>query len=163
MSKNVALKRILLSFVVSTIIGFAMSEITFILLGRPIREAETITLVIPPGTAALVARGEQPPTIAEDMQFVVGDTLVVQNNDSVNHQLGPLWIPAGTSGQLSLGESQSLAFECSFQPSKYLGLEINNPLTFSTRLLGTIYAGIPLGILISLYLFSMPDKQKVAA
>ena len=36
------------------------------------------------------------------MSFVVGDTLVVKNEDSVEHQLGPLWIPAGSSASMPL-------------------------------------------------------------
>jgi len=145
------IKRVLLSFAVGMLIGLALSEITFLFLGETSRQPKTVAIVIPDGTAALVARGEQPPTLPQDMVFVVGDVLSIQNNDSSDHQLGPLWIPAGASGELSLSQEQNLSFECSFQPSKYLGLDVREPLTFATRVYGIFYAGLPLGILIALY------------
>jgi hypothetical protein len=119
-----------------------------------------ITLVIPEGTADEVARGEQPPGIPSNMSFVVGDTLIVKNDDKVEHQLGPLWIPANTSARMSLDQVESLAYECSFQPGKYLGLDVNEPLTFGTRIYGILYIALPLGILFSLYSLAMPSKNK---
>ncbi len=94
------------------------------------------------------------------MKFVVGDTLIVQNQDKVDHQLGPLWIPASSSAQLSLDQVESLSYECSFQPGKYLGLDVNEPLTLATRIYGILYIALPLGILISLYSLAMPSKKK---
>jgi hypothetical protein len=160
MPRNVFIKRVLLSFALGILIGLAISELTFLLIGETTRKPRTITLIIPPGTAELVARGEQPPTLPQDMMFVVGDILNVENNDTVDHQLGPLWIPAGASGHLALGQSESLAFECSFQPNKTFGLDVREPLTLSTRLYGILYAGLPLGILIALYFVIMPEKVK---
>lgn len=117
-------------------------------------------LTIPNGTAEQVARGEQPASIPANMVFVVGDTLIVRNEDAVDHKLGPLWIPANSSAQLSLDEEENLAFECSFQPGNYLGLDVHQPLTWSTRLFGVSYVGIPMGILIALYSFVIPVKKK---
>src|SRR5258706_173795 len=118
MQKSVVIQRILLAFAAGILIGLAVSELTFLFVGETARKPKTIAIVIPPGTADLVARGEQPPTLPQDMTFVVGDILSVENKDSVDHQLGPLWIPPGASGQLNLGEVASLAFDCSFQPRK---------------------------------------------
>jgi hypothetical protein len=94
------------------------------------------------------------------MSFVVGDTLVVKNEDVSDHKLGPLWIPANSSAQLSLDEEQSFAFECSFQPGKYLGLEVNLPVTAATRIYGMLYVGAPLAILLALYSLVLPEKKK---
>jgi hypothetical protein len=94
------------------------------------------------------------------MLFVVGDVLVVKNEDKVDHKLGPLWIPAGASAQLALGDVQSLAFECSFQPNNYFGLDVHDPLTISTRLFGILFAGVPMSVLIALYTFVIPEKKK---
>ncbi len=65
------------------------------------------------------------------MTFVVGDTLVVVNQDSVDHQLGPLWIPPGTSASLNLDTEQNYAFQCSFQPTKVFGLDVHEPVTLT--------------------------------
>jgi hypothetical protein len=117
-------------------------------------------LTIPAGTAEQVARGEQSPAIAENMVFVVGDTLVVENEDAVDHKLGPLWIPANSSARLSLDQEESLAFECTFQPGNYFGLDVRQSLTLSTRLYGILYAGLPIAILIALYSLVIPVKKK---
>jgi hypothetical protein len=160
MFKNQTVKRLLLCFLIALVLSVAISEIPFIFLQETARPPEEITLVIPEGTAEEVARGEQPPGIPANMKFVVGDTLIVQNQDSVDHQLGPLWIPASSSAQLSLDKVESLAYECSFQPGNYLGLDVNQPLTLGTRLYGILYIALPLGILFWLYSLAMPAKKK---
>ena len=153
------IKRIVLSIAVGLVIGVILSEATFLFLGQTAREPKVITVVVPDGTADLVAHGEQPPSLPQDMTFVTGDTLVIDNQDSVAHQLGPLWIPAGTSGQLILGEPESLAMECSFQANKYIGIDIHDPLTLGTRVYGILFAGLPMGILIAVYAVIMPIRK----
>lgn len=159
MFKNLFVKRVVISMMIGLLIGLILSEVAFLFLGQTAREPETITVVVPQGTAELVARGEQPPSLPEDMTFVTGDTLVIDNQDSVDHQLGPLWIPAGTSGQLILGEPENLAMECSFEADKYIGLDIYDPLTLSTRIYGILFAGLPMGILIAVYAVILPARK----
>ncbi len=151
--------RMVISMVAGLLIGLILSEVTFLFLGQTARPPETITIVVPAGTAELVARGEQPPSLPQDMTFVTGDILVIDNQDSVDHQLGPLWIPAGTSGQLELGEPENLAMECSFQANKYIGLDIHEPLTLYTRIYGILFAGLPMGILIAVYAAIIPSRK----
>jgi hypothetical protein len=160
MMRSLVVKRILWSLLIGMLLGVAISEIPFIFLQETARPPKEITLVIPNGTAALVARGEQPPSIPENMSFVVGDTLIVKNEDVLDHNLGPLWIPANSSAQLTLDQQESFAYECSFQPGNYLGLEVNEPLTTATRIYGMLYVGAPLGILIALYSLVMPVKKR---
>ncbi len=159
---NILLKRLFISLAVGLILGAAISEIPFIFLRETARPPQEIALVIPPGAAEQVARGEQPPSIPTDMVFVVGDTLVVRNDDAVDHKLGPLWIPANSSARLPLGRVESLAYECTFQPGNYFGLDVREPLTIGTRLYGILFAGIPMGVLIALYSFILPVKKKDA-
>ena len=160
---NTILKRILVSLLIGLLLGLAINEFTFYFLKETARPPQEIVLTIPAGTAEQVARGEQPPAIPENMVFVVGDTLIVQNEDTVDHKLGPLWIPANTSASLSLDQEESLAFECSFQPGKYFGLDVREALTTSTRLFGILYSGLPMAVLIALYSLAMPVKKKVNA
>jgi hypothetical protein len=154
------IKRIAILMGIGIVIGAVISELSFIFLQETARPPKEIQLVIPSGTAEQVKRGEQPPSIPPDMVFVVGDILVVKNEDSVDHKLGQLWIPANSSARLPLNEEQNMAFECSFQPGNYFGLDVRQSLTFGTRVYGALYAGIPLGILIALYGFVMPPKKK---
>ena len=92
--------------------------------------------------------------------FVVGDTLVVKNEDVANHKLGPLLIPAHSSARLSLNEEQNISYECSFQPGNYFGLDVREALTLSTRLNGIFIAGLPMGFLIALYSSIIPSKKR---
>jgi hypothetical protein len=160
MSRTFVIKRILFSILLGLLIGVIVSEIPFLFLRETARPPREIVLTIPVGTSAQVARGEQPPSIPENMTFVVGDLLVVRNEDSVDHKLGPLWIPAYSSAQLSLDEEESLAFECSFQPGKYFGLDVRQPLTMRTRLVGIINVALPMIVFIALYSFAMAPKKK---
>jgi hypothetical protein len=154
------IKRILVSMLIGLAIGALVSEVPFIFMQETARPPQEIMLTIPAGTAEQVARGEQPPTIPKDMLFVVGDTLVMKNEDNVDHKLGQLWIPANSTARLALNEEQNMAFECSFQPGNYFGLDVRQSLTWSTRIYGILYAGLPLGILIALYSFVLPSKKK---
>jgi hypothetical protein len=52
-----------------------------------------------------------------------------------------------------------LAFECSFQPGNYFGLDVREPLTADTRLYGILFAGLPMAVLIALYSFIIPVKK----
>ncbi|HEX9330986.1 MAG TPA: hypothetical protein VF896_03785 [Anaerolineales bacterium] len=158
--KSFVIKRILLSTVLGLLLGVLISEVPFLFLQDTARAPRNITLTIPAGTAEQVARGEQPPSIPENMIFVVGDRLVVKNEDVVDHKLGPLWIPANSTAQLSLDQEASFAYECSFQPGKYFGLDVREPLTPSTRIYGIIYISFPMAILIALYGFIFPPKKK---
>lgn len=157
-------KRILISILLGLLIGVTVSEVPFLFLQETARAPREIVLTIPAGTSEQVGRGEQPPSLPENMTFVVGDRLVVRNDDAVDHKLGPLWIPANSSAQLSLDQEENMAFECSFQPGKYFGLDVREPLTTKTRLYGIIYVAFPMSILIALYsLVITPKKKNVPA
>jgi uncharacterized membrane protein YraQ (UPF0718 family) len=145
------IRRVGLSLLAGLLIGFLISEISFQFLKESSRAPQTIELVIPPGTAQQVARGETPPSIPEEMTFVVGDVLLVRNQDNTAHQLGPLWIPADSSASLNLDEVNNWIFSCSFQPSSYLGLDVQEAVTIGTRVGGVIFSGLPMAAIIALY------------
>jgi hypothetical protein len=157
------IKKILVSMLIGIALGAVISELSYVVLRMTTRAPRDVILTIPAGTATAVARGEQPPSIPQDMIFVVGDTLVVINEDNVDHKLGQLWIPANSSARLALNEKENMAFECTFQPGNYFGLDVREPLTLATRIYGMSYAGVPLGIMIALYSFVIPEKKKVHA
>ena len=162
--RNLMIKKIIISAVLGLLVGVLVSEVPFLFLQETARPPREITLTIPVGTAEQIERGEQPPSIPENMTFVVGDTFVVRNEDSVDHKLGPLWIPANSSAQLSLDQEESLAYECSFQPGKYFGLDVREPLTLGTRLYGIFFVAIPMSIMIALYSFIiLPKKENAPA
>lgn len=162
--KSSIIKRIVISIILGVSIAAITMEVAFQVLKRENREAGRIELVIPAGTADSIARGEAPLSILEDMSFVIGDTLVVVNQDEVDHQLGPLWIPPGASASLNLDTEQNYIFECSFQPTKVFGIDVLQPVTLGTRLTGVLFAGFPLGALLAVYsILIAADKKKEQA
>jgi len=151
MVKRPLVLRIGLAMLIGLVAGILINEISYAFLREDSRPPKQIEITIPRGTGDLVAAGQQPPGIPENMSFVVGDTLVVHNLDVVDHQLGPMWIPAGSDASLSLEIAGQYADQCSFVSTKYLNLDVKAPLTFATRLYGIAIIGIPLGIVLALY------------
>lgn len=148
------LRRVLLWLGIGILLAIALNEGSFFFLRSEAgRAPRSIELLIPAGTAERMARGEASPEIPADMVFVIGDTLVVRNEDTVDHRLGPLFVPAGTSASMKLDRAENFIFECSFQPSNYFGLDVREPVTWETRIYGILFAGVPLGLLLSLYSF----------
>jgi hypothetical protein len=144
------LLRFLLGIIVGIIIAIPFSEFAFRWQGNTTsRPPKTILLKIPAGTAEKVGQGKN--VLPTDLTFVAGDILLVENQDSVIHTLGPLVIPAGSSARLALSHTGSLSYTCSFQPTKYQGLDILEPLSLGTRVEGILISGIPMGLLIALY------------
>lgn len=156
---RIIVKKVLISLLIGLIFGIALNEISFLFLRENARAPRLIEMVIPDGTAERVARGEVPPTIPDSMKFVVGDTLLVKNNDSSAHELGPLWIPAHSSASLSLDTAASYAYSCSFQPGKSFGLDVFEPVTLSTRLYGVFFSGMPFGVILALYSLVVPSRK----
>lgn len=155
---------VVLSLFVGILLAFVMTELAYRFQAKSQdRDGKLLRLIIPMGTANLLKTGGEPPKIPADMTIVVGDVLVVENQDDVDHQLGPLFIPKGTTAKLAFNKSENLAYACTFTPDKYLGLDIKQPLTISTRITGVLSAGIPLGTLMAIYLvFAIrPGLKKV--
>ena len=141
------------SLVAGIMLAAIMTEVTYRFQTRAQdRDGKVVTLVIPLGTAQRVEDGDASPAIPEDMVIVAGDKLRIVNEDNVNHTFGPLFIPSGTTAEMAFTKPDNLAFACTFTPDKYLGLEIKEPLTLYTRVMGILSAGIPLGTLLALYI-----------
>jgi len=164
MSIGALVKRIVLPMLLGLVLAVLTTEVAYRMFKRENREPARIELVIPLGTAERVAAGQAPPSIPADMNFVVGDTLVVVNQDKVDHQLGPLWVPPGTSASMNLSTEENYTLECSFQPGKYFGMQIYPPVTLGTRLTGILITGLPLGAFFAVYgILVLPDKKKKEA
>lgn len=158
---NPTLKRIIWSFLLGIVLAAVTTELAYFLLKKENREPGTIELVIPAGTADLIAAGQTPPEIPKDMRFVVGDTLKVVNKDNQNHQLGPLWIPANSSATQKLETAENLIVECSFQAGSVIGITVQEPVTWRTRISGIFFAGFPLGMMFAVYsVLVIPNKKE---
>ena len=127
------------------------------------RAPKTVQIVIPAGTAQKVATGESVDLLPDNSTFVLGDVLEVVNQDSVDHQLGPIWVPPGSVGRIVLEEANKFSYSCSFAPSRYLGLDVKKPTTLLTRMTG-LSISVPTTaaflFIYSLALFPMNPKPK---
>lgn len=159
---RVIVQRMSISILLGIVIAIIINESTFFFMKSEAgRGPQRIELVIPSGTADRIAKGEPNPSIPSNMVFVAGDTLVVKNEDVVDHRLGPLFIPSGTSASLNLSDANNYAYSCSFQASQVFGLDVQEPVTSATRLYGILFAGLPLGMMMGIYsLVIWPLKPK---
>jgi hypothetical protein len=85
------------------------------------------------------------------MSFVLGDVLVLRNEDTVPHTLGPLYAPAKSSASMALNQADHFALACSFSTTQYLGLNVRPPTTLRTRLLGIAFAAPPTAAILFVY------------
>jgi hypothetical protein len=144
--------RFLVVFVIALLLVFAINEGAFHLIrDEADRAPQTVELVIPAGTAESIARGEETPSIPDEMVFVVGDTLLIANQDDSDHQLGPVWVPPGSRASLVLDEVNNFAYSCSFQPSRYLGLDVRSGTTIWSRVTALLLAGPPTAMFLFIY------------
>lgn len=144
--------RILFVLSIAVVAGWAISEISYLTLKPAGRDTpQQIELVIPRGTAELIERGEETPAILKEITFVAGDILIVRNQDIASHQLGPIWVPPGSSGVLTLDSPNSYQLSCSFQPGRIMGIDVRPGLTTWIRLQGALSIGVPSGVLFWLY------------
>lgn len=148
---NFSVKRVLLSFLLGLVLAAITTELSYALLKKENREPMVVEMTIPAGTAEMIRAGEAPLEIPKDMRFVVGDTLKVINQDSENHQLGPLWIPANSSASQKLETEENMVVECTFQAGNYMGITVQEPVTWRTRISGIFFAGFPLGMMFAVY------------
>ncbi|MBW8010886.1 MAG: hypothetical protein FVQ83_06555 [Chloroflexi bacterium] len=153
--------RFLIILITATFFIAAVNEIVFLIQKEDTdRIPMEIELVIPEGTAELVALGEQVTGIPDEMVFVLGDVLVVRNQDVVSHELGPVFVPPESSASMRLDTADRYALSCSFNPSRYLGLNVKQPTNIWTRLTALLFAVPTTTIIVFIYsLAAKPIQQ----
>lgn len=157
--------RFLLVLVLSIFAVWLVSEVGLLIQQdeNTARAPAQIILTIPAGTANAVAEGKAPPDVPDEMTFVLGDVLIVRNEDAVAHTLGPLVVPPGSSASLPLNEEDNFAMNCSFSSNNFFGLNVKPPTTLRTRLLGIAFAAPPTAAMLFVYsLIVFPVKPKAA-
>lgn len=150
---------------IGLLFALLLSEGTFAYLGNKesvSREPQRVDLVVPYGTASQVAAGVYNRSLPSDLVLIEGDILVVKNEDVVDHQLGPIWVPAGTSGVLELTSARKYAYECSFQPTKIQGIDVRPRIDTRTRVEGILAIALPTGMMLAVYSYLLPSRKKLA-
>lgn len=156
-----AVKRLGITFVISMAFALVVAEVSYQMVKSSTERAPSqIEILIPPGTAEAIARGEPGPGLP-DMRFAEDDQILVRNMDSVSHQLGPLWIPANSSSVLTLDRPNSYSLSCSFAASQSVDIEVVARAKASDRVLGILSIGLPTWMLIWVYsLIGIPMPEK---
>lgn len=147
------IRRLILSLAIGIVAALIISEGSYQLLRDDIdREPQQIDIVVPAGAAEQVAAGQSVVPLPDDMIFVMGDVLAVKNEDVVDHQLGPVWVPAGSTGSLVLDQANKYTYGCTFVPSRYLGLDVRpRGTSLQSRVLALAFVSPPTIVLILLY------------
>jgi hypothetical protein len=144
--------RLALVMAISLVFALVFNEITYLISKDPTdRAPKTISLVIPAGTAQRIASGNELRIFPDEITFVVGDLLEVLNEDSEPHQMGPVFVPPGATGSMVLDQAKKMSVTCSFQSSRYLGLDIRPATTLGTRIAGLFVTAPTLAALLFLY------------
>lgn len=155
------LQRVLLSLGIALLLGVIISEGSFFLQRTQLdRMPDQFELLVPAGTAERIQAGLPVPSLPDNMSFVEGDVILVKNEDLVSHQLGPIWVPAGSTGKLTLENPNSYTLTCSFQPSQRLGLEVRPRVTGEIRVQGLLAVAAPTSVLVMLYLLVLKPLPK---
>ncbi len=146
-------RRLIISGIIGIVLSIAISEGAYQALRDDTdRAPQTVELVIPDGTAEQVEAGNAVESIPEKMVFVEGDVLLVKNEDTTDHQLGPVWVPPGTTGRLVMENVNNYSYGCSFQPSRYLGLDVRpRGASLTSRILALLFVAPPTIGLLTLY------------
>jgi hypothetical protein len=153
--------RLAIVLVISMVFALIFNEVTYLISKDPAdRAPKTISLVIPAGTAARIESGDELRIFPDEITFVTGDILEVVNEDSAPHQMGPVFVPPGSTGSMVLDQAKKLSVSCTFQSSRYLGLDIRPATTLGTRVAGLIVTAPTLAALLFLYsLAAYPIKS----
>ncbi len=137
----------------STALIWSVTALALVLLSRGARAPRTQELVIPPGTAAEVGRGEDPVDIPAGLSFVAGDVLVVRNEDRAVHLIGSYAVPPGGSTRIVLQPTGAGAFFCTLHPSGLFSLDVQpRGLDLRLTLLPTLLLGPALGLAVAVAL-----------
>jgi hypothetical protein len=144
--------RVVLSGIIGLAVSLALTGLADAVPEAPADRAPKQHVVeIPEGTAQRVAAGESAPSIPAGVRFVSGDSLLVRNGDIVGHEIGPMWVPAGGTGVLTLGQSSSGFLQCSFRPEGYFGLWVEPRFTTGARAFAIFATAVPFAALFAAF------------
>ncbi|MCC7365414.1 MAG: hypothetical protein IT303_13695 [Dehalococcoidia bacterium] len=129
--------------------AWALNFIWWLLL--PVREEgpETVDLVIPEGTAAIVFEGKSVPIIPTAFELAPGSKLRVSNEDTVEHEIAGQAVPAGSVATIEV-PTDGGDIVCTIHPSGYLGLTLTERPGILSTIVPSLLLGVPLGVLLFL-------------
>ncbi len=136
------------SLLFACLVGWILGIVWWGVLSPDARKSTQDELIIPPGTAASIARGTGIAFVPGSLSLRTGTSLLVINNDSAEHKIGEYVIPPGATAEITMGENTD-EFSCTIHPSGFLGINLTERPSFLTTLVPMAFIGIPAGLTIA--------------
>ncbi|GMU39707.1 MAG: hypothetical protein AMXMBFR23_05730 [Chloroflexota bacterium] len=111
-------------------------------------DARIVSIEVPAGTSAAIARGEAVSVIPDRLLLRRGDTLAIRNDDTVVHQVGTDLVPPATTLRIPVTDSlfASGSLSCSIHPNGVLALSPLARPSLASTAIPTLLAGVPTSI-----------------
>ncbi len=90
------------------------------------QSGQSITFVIPPGTQEKLEAGEEIVNFPNEITLNVGDTIIIENQDSVVHSFGPFTILPNTTLTKRFETAKVYQNNCTFHQDKQMKLVVNS-------------------------------------
>ena len=128
---------------------FVLSSIALFVYTAGTRQNTSRELVIPPGTAELIAQGSNPLAIPPSWDFIAGDELALVNNDDVEHWIGQWRVPASGETIVTLQPVYAGVLLCSVHPDGNIAIRVE-PSGYDWRIAAfpALLLGLPLGTVV---------------
>lgn len=88
------------------------------------RTPETHEFVVPRGTSARLAVGQEVVVLPSKLEFRVGDKIVIRNEDHVDHPVGPYFVRAGEEFSITFGAPGKFEGYCPVSEGKRYDIEV---------------------------------------
>lgn len=85
----------------------------------------THTFVVPAGTGERLDRGENVEIVPRTLEVKVGDSLVIRNEDSRTHTVGPVVVRAGETAEQNFTRPGVVEGECTVHPDDKFTIRIS--------------------------------------
>ncbi len=89
-------------------------------------EGDVHEIVIPDGTAARLAAGDDVAIIPPELRLRARDRLVVFNEDRVAHRIGPVSVEPGTRVEQRVSSAMDSSAYCSLHPSGTIEISVSS-------------------------------------
>ena len=106
----------------TTMAVFFICLVALWIFAGPGRMPERRTIVIPTGTADLIAAGQNPLDLPANWSFRSGDVLVLDNRDKVGHYVGAWFSPYGEATEITVTVSATVF--CTLHPAGEIYIDV---------------------------------------
>lgn len=83
------------------------------------------SFVVPAGTAERLAKGEKIEIVPRTLDVKVGDTMIIKNEDSKTHTVGPVVVRAGETAEQNFTRTGVVEGECTVHPDDKFTIRIS--------------------------------------